>query len=232
RVAPPGGVLSRDHIYGYGRSLRPALATPVTPQKRETITGRDTDALAPPHRLPALRRRLHDELREALLERRREDRPFGGLVDSLRRRLPVSQTRPPRHLAATHFRDRDRILRGLPARLSDRLLQPRDDASADAVREGDRQVRPSLRVPRRSDRLPRALERARLLADAGLVLPWRRDECRLRRPPAPRRAGGAQPRRRPGRADHRPLEPDQHLRRRGRLERLPDRRPDARPEPP
>src|SRR5205814_2987946 len=44
RLAPPSGVLSRAHIYGYGRSLRPCLATPVTRQKCETITGRGTSA--------------------------------------------------------------------------------------------------------------------------------------------------------------------------------------------
>ena len=34
RCSPPGSVLSRAHIYGYGRSLRPPQGTTIAPQRR------------------------------------------------------------------------------------------------------------------------------------------------------------------------------------------------------
>src|SRR6266700_134686 len=37
RCSPPGTVLSRAHIYGYGRSLRPPQGTTITPRRRATF---------------------------------------------------------------------------------------------------------------------------------------------------------------------------------------------------
>src|SRR4051795_8748663 len=34
RCSPPGSVLSRAHIYGYGRSLRPPQGTSIAPRRR------------------------------------------------------------------------------------------------------------------------------------------------------------------------------------------------------
>src|SRR5437879_2014369 len=34
RCSPPGGVLSRAHIYGYGHSLRPCQGTTIAPRRR------------------------------------------------------------------------------------------------------------------------------------------------------------------------------------------------------
>src|SRR4029450_3938031 len=34
RCSPPGTVLSRAHIYGYGRSLRPPQGTSIAPRRR------------------------------------------------------------------------------------------------------------------------------------------------------------------------------------------------------
>src|SRR6187399_2212676 len=37
RCSPPGSVLSRAHIYGYGRSLRPPQGTSIAPRRRAVL---------------------------------------------------------------------------------------------------------------------------------------------------------------------------------------------------
>src|SRR5213594_1494836 len=37
RCSPPGTVLSRAHIYGYGRSLRPPQGTSIAPRRRAVL---------------------------------------------------------------------------------------------------------------------------------------------------------------------------------------------------
>ena len=102
-----------------------------------------------------------------------------------------------------------------------------------AVDEGPDQVADPLPVPRGRGRLAVAARAARTSGGrsagsrAGIVV-----QRALRRPPAARRAARRQPRRVDPLADHRRREPDQHLRRDQRRERLPAERADRRPEPP
>ena len=124
------------------------------------------------------------------------------------------------------------FLARLPARLPDRLLQPRDRPGARPVRQGPDEVAAALRLPDRRRDLPRAEAARLLLAHARLVPRRDRRQRRLRDPAAARRAGRAQPRLGRAGAAHPRREPDQHLRRRQRLERLPAERAHRRPEPP
>ena len=104
----------------------------------------------------------------------------------------------------------------LPARLPRRLLQPRHGPGARAVDEGDGEVRPPLRLPRRRSHAARATGAALLLVRARRVLRRHRAERGLRGHPARPRRGRHQPRRDPHRADHVAADRHQRLRRRGR----------------
>src|SRR5439155_5045256 len=110
--------------------------------------------------LPRHRLLLH--LREGALELRRRRLARGRTGDLLPRRLRGA------HAAAfaPHERDPPLLLRGVRARLPDRLLQPRDVRRAIAVREGVGQVPDPFRVPRGGGRLALAARRALLLARA------------------------------------------------------------------
>src|SRR5439155_7562366 len=119
-----------------------------------------------------------------------------------------------------------------PARLPNRLLQPRDDTGPRPVRQGDHEVAAPLRVPDRRRRLPDRPLDALLLADTRLVSRRDRLQRGLRDPAAADGTVGAQPRLAlPQAADAR-REPDQRLRRGQRRERIPAERADRRPEPP
>ncbi len=118
------------------------------------------------------------------------------------------------------------------ARLPRRLLQPLGLGRARPVGEGPHQVADPLRLPRVRGRLALAARPALLLAHARLVQRRHRRQRGLRRAAAARRAARRQPRRERALTDHRRREPDQHLRRDQRRERLPAERADRRPEPP
>src|SRR5581483_11092095 len=94
---------------------------------------------------------------------------------------------------AAHERDRARVLRRVPARLPDRLLQPLVRRGAQPVREGAREVRDPLRLPDHGDYLALPAWAALLLAHARLVL--RRDGVQraVRRLPAARCTERGQP---------------------------------------
>ena len=127
-----------------------------------------------------------------------------------------------------------RVPRRLPARLPDRLLQPRDRRRrSPSSAKGMVKFADPLPVPRAGRRLPRA---ALASASTGARSAWffggiavnavyGVSSCSRRRPATTSTPSCSTPltRRR---------EPDQHLRRRQRLERLPAERAHRRPEPP
>ncbi len=175
-----------------------------------------------------LRLSLRGHVREGALERRGPDRAQRHHDDPLPDRVRGDRAPP----AAANERDRARILRGLRAGLSRRLLEHRHAAGADPVHEGDGEVRHPLRLPRRGDRLPRAARRALLLASARLVHGRLRRERRLRDPPARLPARRSQPRQPPPQPAHGRRGQHQHLRRDRRPEHLPGQRAHRRSEPP
>ena len=79
-----------------------------------------------------------------------------GIADVLTVLFLLSFALTSRGRAAADGGDRARLLRGVPARLPARLLQPRDEAGARPVHEGDGEVRPALPVPGRGDHVSRA----------------------------------------------------------------------------
>ena len=72
----------------------------------------------------------------------------------LPRRLRRRAHQRPRPFRARDGSRRARLRRGAPDRVPGRLLQPRDEAGALALREGDDEVPDPLRVPRRGRRVP------------------------------------------------------------------------------
>ena len=179
---------------------------------------------------------LHDalrlDLREGALELRRPARDQRHHDDPVPPRIPRERAGARGEVPA-HERRRARLLRGVRARLSRRLLGRPDAAGPDAVLEGDDEVRHPLDVHGRGDRLSRAARRGVLLARDRVVHARLRRELRLRDPPARRgRRRRHQPRQpRPQPADGR-REQHQHLREDLRLERLPRQRAHGRSEPP
>ncbi len=144
-------------------------------------------------------------------------------------RRPLDRERRP---APTDGGDRARLRGGVRARLPDGVLQPRHPSGARAVRQGARQVRDPLRLPRRRNRVPDETRQPLLLADAGLVHGRNGRQRGLRRRPARGREPG--PGSRPGRAGaaDRRGELDQHLRRRRGRGRVPAERAHRRRQPP
>src|SRR5581483_10803371 len=181
-----------------------------------------------PDELPVPRERLLRHVREDPLERRRHRVDRRRARDPLPRRVRRRHAPPGR---AAHDRRAARVLRDVRRRVPARLLRPLRLGCARAVGEGVHEVGDPLRVPRGGGRLALAARPRVLLADARLVQRRPGRERRLRRAAAARRA----PRRQPGRVDHLAadgrLEPDQHLRRDQRCERLPAERAHGRPEP-
>src|SRR4029078_11747353 len=93
--------------------------------------------------------------------------------------------------------DHPRVLRRVPARLPDRVVQPRDGPVARPVGGGGGPVPPALPVPRRGHLADRTPRRAVLLAHARRVRRRGGGQRRVRRRPARRRGGPGPQSRRP-----------------------------------